>query len=190
LVRADLGESLQELLDVTPDRFFEALVTGISDGLIPAALEDRLRPSDEEPQTLLDDWRIVLARMMTSVESVAWQRRLLELVLGKSFPEPFPLVTGTVALPVSSTATTSHVVGAPGLTEGGLGLILFTNRTDATVTPPSGWTELWSVASGTGGDAVRFGAYARVGPPGGESASNVNFQTSTSQQAAAQVFTI
>lgn len=185
LVRGGEGNSLLELLDVAPARFFEALVNAIHERTVPEALEERLRPTDEHPQTLLDDWQLVLARMMTQGgAAIPWQKRLLDLVFA-SFPE-----VASVTQTSFGTASQSHNVALPGtLDEGDLLLVLFTSRGTSTVTTPAGWTELWSESSGSGGEAVRFSGYAKVAAPG-DGGSTVNFQTSASQQAAAQVYRV
>ena len=185
LVRGGLGISLLELLDVAPARFFEELVNAIHGRTVPEALEERLRPTDEHPQTLLDDWRLVLARMMTQGgDAIPWQKRLLDLVFA-SFPE-----VASVTQTSFGTATQGHNVSLPGtLDEGDLVLALFTSRGTSTVTTPAGWTELWTGSSGSGSEAVRFGGYAKVAAPG-DGGSTVDFQTSASQQAAAQVYRV
>ncbi|MBP7832703.1 MAG: fibronectin type III domain-containing protein [Candidatus Levybacteria bacterium] len=86
-----------------------------------------------------------------------------------------------------SSAALSHAVSMPAtVSTGDLLLVIFTNNGDATVTTPTGWVRLWSNANGT---ALRGTAYVRVSR-GTEGGTTVDFVTSASEQAAAQVYRV
>jgi len=75
---------------------------------------------------------------------------------------------------------------------GDLLVAFFANRgasATATVTTPTGWTQLFSQVNGTGANAVRFGGYVKIAT-GNEDGTTVNFATGTDQQAAAQVYCV
>lgn len=100
-----------------------------------------------------------------------------------SFP-PVDSVTSTVF----SANSTAHNVEMPGYVEAGdLLLVLFTNDGSATVTDPDGaggWTQQTTAANGTN---VRGSVWAKVAD-GSEGGTTVNFVTSGSETAAAQVY--
>jgi len=85
------------------------------------------------------------------------------------------------------TNTIYHNVNMPATVNAGdLLIVLFTNDGSATVTTPSGWTQLASTANGS---AVRLSAYYKIAS-GTEGGTRVNFATSAIEQAAAQVYKI
>lgn len=82
--------------------------------------------------------------------------------------------------------TTSHAVDIPAVTTGERILVCFVNDGNATVTVPSGYTEIISTANGTN---CRAGWYYRdVGSDA--SATTVDFVTSASEHAAALVYVL
>jgi hypothetical protein len=183
--------SLSELLSIEPDSFFDGIVLAIQRGIISAAIEPRLRRSAPSvSDSLIDDWKTILARLLNRPE-LAWQAQLLNLVFpdGHNFPQVLP-GDQVVSTPFA-TASTAHAVGMPsGQQEGELLIVLFANRGTSTVatgsvTTPSGWLQLWTTPSNAGTPAVRFGAYARKIPAGGVGAT-VDFATSTANAAVAQ----
>ncbi len=83
--------------------------------------------------------------------------------------------------------TTSHAVAMPATVNAGDALIvIITNDGSATVTTPGGWAQLYTLANGT---ALRGGAYAKVAS-GSEGGTTVDFVTSATETAAAQVYRI
>ncbi|WP_438017756.1 neuraminidase-like domain-containing protein [Sorangium sp. So ce315] len=184
LVRAGLGDNLHALLDVNPDQFFQTLVAAVHRGIISAAIEDDIYP------TLVGDWRTVLAKLMNSVplapgSKPPWQQQLLELVLGKE--ERFPFVQD-IRQTAFGSATTAHPVAMPtNVTAGDLLIVLFASNVGSIVTP-AGWTQLWPGDYPLGGDP-KLDGYAKVAT-GDEGGTLVDFQTSASQQAAAQVYRV
>ena len=152
LVRGGLGTSLTDLINVQPDQFFDAIVTAIHQGVISASIEASLRPNPPVNDSLTDDWRTMLAKMMTRPpqpgEQVPFQQPLLTLV----FPDTpvTPQVVAPTPTPVLfGTDVTAHSVTLPNpLTAGDLLIVLITNDGSATVTTPSGWTLLWSTLGG------------------------------------------
>jgi len=83
--------------------------------------------------------------------------------------------------------TTSHAVPMPATVSAGNALIaIITNDGSATITTPSGWTQLYTLANGT---ALRGGAYAKVAS-GSEGGTTVDFVTSAVETLAAQVYRI
>ncbi|WP_437734504.1 neuraminidase-like domain-containing protein [Sorangium sp. So ce1335] len=185
LVRAGLGDNLRALLDVNPDQFFQTLVAAVHRGIISAAIEEHIHP------TLVGDWRTVLAKLMNFVpldegSDRPWQQQLLELVLGKE--ERFPKILN-VRQTSFGTATTAHQVAMPpAVTAGDLLIALFAASDGPAVTTPAGWTQLWSSSHPLDG-RVGLSGYAKVAT-GSEGGTLVDFQTSTAQQAAAQVFRV
>lgn len=86
-----------------------------------------------------------------------------------------------------TTDTTNHQVNMPAtVAAGDLLLLIITTDGNATVTKPVGWKELWNTTTGT---AFRAGGYAKVAV-GNEGSTTVNFITSATEQAAAQVYRI
>ena len=97
-----------------------------------------------------------------------------------------PVVT-SVTQTAFGTDTTDHYVDMPATANAGdLLIVLFTNDGSATVTTPDGWSLLASNATGT---AVRLSIYYKIAA-GTEGGTTVNFATSASEQAAAQVYRI
>ncbi|MCJ7575357.1 MAG: Ig-like domain-containing protein, partial [Dehalococcoidia bacterium] len=112
----------------------------------------------------------------------------LVLVLSSSL---VPTLAAPVVASVTETAfgsdTTDHYVNMPATVNAGdLLIVLFTNDDDATVTTPSGWN---LTASGYITSQVRLSVYYKIAA-GTEGGTTVNFVTSDSQQAAAQVYRI
>jgi hypothetical protein len=112
----------------------------------------------------------------------------LVLVLGSS---PVPTLAAPAVASVTETAfgsdATNHTVTMPATVNAGdLLIVLFTNDGSATVTTPAGWTALASTASG---DQVRLSVYYKIAA-GTEGGTTVNFVTSATEEAAAQVYRI
>jgi hypothetical protein len=85
------------------------------------------------------------------------------------------------------TDAATHSVALPAVVEpGDLLICIFVNDGSATVSAPSGWTQLGTNANGT---AVRAGFYLRRAT-GAEDGTTVNFPTSALEKAAAQVYRI
>lgn len=84
--------------------------------------------------------------------------------------------------------TTSHQVAMPAVVNAGdLLLVFFTNDGSATVTNPGGgWASRGTATNGTN---VRASVYAKIAV-GNEGGTTVNFVTSATEQAAAQVYRI
>ncbi|WP_437990437.1 neuraminidase-like domain-containing protein [Sorangium sp. So ce145] len=183
LVRAGLGDNLHALLDVNPDQFFQTLVAAVHRGMVSATLEEKIYP------TLVGDWRTVLAKSMNFVpltpgSKPPWQQQLLELVLGKE--ERYPKIL-SVTPQSFGTNTTDHLVVMPPTTAGDLLIVLFACSTEPDATP-AGFTQLWN-SNHLPSAPMRISGYAAVasGGPGG---NTVNFHTSSSLQAAAQVYLV
>jgi len=101
---------------------------------------------------------------------------------GGSFPQ-----VASVTETTFSADTTNHYVAMPAtVAAGDLLLVLFTNDGDATVTTPGGWTQINTLVRSTYARGSIFAKDA-VGNEGG---TTVNFQTSLTEQAAAQVYRI
>jgi len=97
-----------------------------------------------------------------------------------------PVVT-SVTQTAFGTDTTDHYVDMPATVNvGDLLIVLFTNDGSVAVTTPDGWSLLASNATGT---AVRLSVYYKIAA-GTEGSTTVNFATSSSEQAAAQVYRI
>ena len=112
----------------------------------------------------------------------------LALVLSSS---PVPMLAAPVVTSVTETAfgtdTTDHYVNMPATVNAGdLLIVLFTNDGNAAVTTPAGWNPL---ASTNNGNAVTFSVYYKIAA-GTEGGTTVNFITSATEQAAAQVYRI
>jgi hypothetical protein len=115
----------------------------------------------------------------------------LALVLSFNLLTAVPALAAPVVASVTETAfgtdTTDHYVNMPAtVNTGNLLIALFTNDGSATVTTPDGWSLLASTASGS---AVRLSVYYKIAA-GTEGGTTVNFVTSASEQAAAQVYRI
>ena len=116
----------------------------------------------------------------------------LALVLSFSLVTTVPALAAPVVASVTETEfgtdTTDHYVGMPATVDAGdLLIVLFTNDGGATVTTPSGWTQLASTANGS---AVRLSVYYKIAA-GTEGGTTVNFVTSANEEeAAAQVYRI
>ncbi len=95
-----------------------------------------------------------------------------------------PVVSSVVPSTFSSD-TTGHNVAMPGsVASGALLITILTTDGTATVTTPSGWTELWTQVNTT---SLRSSGYAKVAS-GSEGGTTVDFVTSSAEQAAAQVY--
>ena len=191
LVRLGLGTTLTDLISVMPDEFFASLVTAIHEGIISASIEANLRPSATGlHDSLLDDWKTVLSVMMTRTpgqgETVPFQQPLLAMV----FPlaPVSPQVASLTPVPFGPQTTAHAVVMPTPLAAGDLLLVLFTNDGSATVTVPTGWTQLWSTAT-TSSTPIRFSGYAKVAVAADAGAS-VSFVTSAVEAAVAQVYRV
>jgi|GEM_PF-2733320 len=187
LLRVLEATSLADLLSITPESFLDALVRAIHRGIVSASLEADLYPNPAQfgGKTLIDDWRLVLAKLL-SQGGLSWQTELLNLV----FPDVaiFPNVLSSVGT-AFATDTTAHNVPMPAtVVQGDLLVVLFASDGSATVTTPSDWTQLFSTSSGTT-SPVRFGAYVKIAA-GNEGGTQVNFVTSAVEQAAAHVYRV
>jgi hypothetical protein len=105
---------------------------------------------------------------------------------------PFPFAqVDSVTESVFSTNVASHEVAMPAtVEEGDLLLVLFSSDADAasdTVTTPEGWTLIETMIRSN--NSVRGSIYAKVAD-GTEDGTTVNFQTSSIERAAAQVYRI
>jgi len=115
---------------------------------------------------------------------------VVALALGLS-SSPVVVLAAPAVASVTQTAfssdTTTHNVSMPATVNAGdLLIVLFTNDGSATVTIPAGWTQL---ASTVNSDQVRLSVYYKIAA-GTEGGTTVNFVTSASEQAAAQVYRI
>ena len=115
----------------------------------------------------------------------------LALALSFSLVTVVPALAAPVVTSVTETAfgtdTTDHYVNMPATVNAGdLLIVLFTNDRNETVTTPAGWTAL---ASDANGQAVRLSVYYKIAA-GTEDGTTVNFVTSSTEQAAAQVYRI
>ena len=102
-----------------------------------------------------------------------------------------PALAAPVVASVTETAfgtdTTDHYVNIPATVNAGdLLIVLFTNDRNESVTTPGGWSLLASDANGA---HVRLSVYYKIAA-GAEDGTTVNFVTSASEQAAAQVYRI
>ena len=88
--------------------------------------------------------------------------------------------------PQTFSDATSHNITLPTVDAGDGIIIVLTTDGSATVATPDGWEQLYTRANGS---ALRGGAYARIAR-GDEDATTVDFVTSASESAAAQVFRI
>ena len=115
----------------------------------------------------------------------------LALVLSFSMMITVPTVAVPVVTSVTQTAfgtdTIDHYVNMPATVDAGdLLIVIFANDRDATVTIPTGWTEL---ASDTSGPHIRLSVYYKIAA-GTEGGTTVNSITSAVEEAAAQVYRI
>jgi len=115
----------------------------------------------------------------------------LALVLSFSLVTTVPALAAPAVASVTKTAfgadTTAHYVNMPAtINAGDLLIVLFTNDGSATVTTPGGWNAL---ASNANGSYIRLSVYYKIAA-GTESGTPVNFVTSASEEAAAQVYRI
>jgi len=115
----------------------------------------------------------------------------LALALSFSLVTTVPALTAPLVASVTETAfgtgTRDHNVNMPATIDAGdLLIVFFTNDGGAIVTTPSGWTQLASAAHGW---VVRLSVYYRIAT-GTEGGTTVNFVTSATEEAAAQVYRI
>jgi len=115
----------------------------------------------------------------------------LALVLSFSLVTAVPVLAAPLVASVTETAfgtdTTDHNVNMPATVDAGdLLIVLFINDRDATVDTPTGWNLL---ASDANGPHVRLSVYYRIAA-GTEGGTTVNFVTSATEEAAAQVYRI
>lgn len=103
-----------------------------------------------------------------------------------SYGGGFPQVSSTNSITFNNDTTTHNVPMPATVDSGDLLIVFFTNDGSASVTTPSGWTQLFSASQSSN---VRGGVYARAAN-GSEDSTNVDFVTSASEQAAAQVYRI
>jgi len=135
--------------------------------------------------------------MKRNMNKTKWHSKVIHLVVAMALVLSFSLATAVPALAapvvasvtetVFGTDTTNHNVNMPAtVNAGGLLIVLFTNDGSATVTTPAGWTAL---ASNSANGAVRLSVYYKIAA-GTEGGTTVNFVTSASEEAAAQVYRI
>lgn len=99
------------------------------------------------------------------------------------YPTPYP---AEVTVTSFASDATAHAVSMPTACEAGdLLICFFTNDGNATVTTPTGWTNLHTTTDS--GNAVRLGTYAKKAD-GTEGGTTVDFVTSATERAAAQVY--
>jgi len=131
-----------------------------------------------------------------NMNKTKWHSKVIHLVVALALVLSFSLVTTVPALAAPAVAsvtetafgtdTTVHYVDMPATVNAGdLLIVLFTNDGSTTVTTPGGWTQLAS----NDNTAVRCSAYYKIAL-GDEDGTTVNFITSASEQAAAQVYRI
>lgn len=101
-------------------------------------------------------------------------------------PAGFPQVVSTTGLYDRVNSTTHNVVMPAVVDAGDLLVVLTANDGSATVTTPSGWTQLFTTANST---SLRLGAYYKFAA-GTEDGTSVNFATSASEILTAQVYRI
>ena len=99
----------------------------------------------------------------------------------------FPQVQSVTASTFSSDVTTHNVNMPATVNPGDLLLCIFTNDGSATVTTPGGWTAKGTQLSGNSG--VRQSIFTKIAV-GNEDGGSVNFQTSASEKAVAQIYRI
>ena len=132
-----------------------------------------------------------------NMSKTKWHSKVIHLVVALALVLSFSLVTTVPALAAPAvasvtetafdTATTAHHVNMPATVNADdLLIVLFTNDGNATVTTPTGWNLLASDANGT---QARLSAYYKIAA-GTEGGTTVNFVTSGSEEAAAQVYRI
>lgn len=126
--------------------------------------------------------RINLIKLAVVVFGLA---AFLTVSANKSYAQVAPTVQSITETVFASNATT-HNVNIPAVNAGDLLLAIITSDGSATVTVPSGWTELYTFVSQ---EAPRSGAYYMFAPSNA-SATTVNFITSSSETMAAQVYRI
>lgn len=185
LLRMLGADSLAQLLNLQPDQFFDTIVRASLGGIVSSSVEQALYPDPAYGnKSLLDDWRLVLERLLSQSDS--WQGPLLSLV----FPDDpvVPQVLSAVGTSFASDATAHSLPMPSSVEKDDLLLVLFANYGLAAVTTPTGWTEIKTATSGTS-TPIRFGVYAKIAE-GNEGGTSVNFVTAVARPAAAQVYRI
>jgi hypothetical protein len=138
----------------------------------------------------------MIVEMKRNMNKTKGHRKIIHLVVALALVLSFSLVTTVPALAaplvasVTETAfdtdTTDHYVDMPTTVDAGdLLIAIFTNDGSATVTTPAGWTALASDEN----NAVRCSVYYKIAS-GNEDGTTVDFVTSASEEAAAQVYRI
>jgi hypothetical protein len=133
-----------------------------------------------------------------NMSKTKWHSKVIHLAVALALVLSFSLLTAVPALAAPAvasvtetafdTATTDHYVDMPATVNAGdLLIVLFTNDRNASVTTPGGWSLLASDANGA--NHVRLSAYYKIAG-GIEGGTTVNFVTSASEEAAAQVYRI
>ncbi|MDH4367150.1 MAG: hypothetical protein OEV57_03305 [Dehalococcoidia bacterium] len=125
------------------------------------------------------------------MEKMKYLAIALALLLSSSLTTTAPALAASVVTPVAETEfgtdTINHEVNMPETVGvGDLLIVLFANDGSATVVTPGGWTQL---ASDANGQAVTLSVYYKIAA-GTEGGTTVNFVTSATEQAAAQVYRI
>jgi hypothetical protein len=190
LVRDGLGISLTDLLSVEPDAFLDAVVDTIHQGIISASIEAKLRPSAPTAKdSLVDDWRTVLAKMLTRApgagEAPQWQAQLLQLAIPDTPTSP-TVIGAATQTPFNTDNAVAHNVQMPNpVAPGDLLVVLLTVHTNAALNPPTGWQGLGTVANGT---SLRLSAFYKIGAAS-DSGTTVSF-TSVGANGASQVIRI
>jgi len=137
---------------------------------------------------------IEIKEMMSKTK---WHSKVIHLVVALALVLSFSLVTTVPALAVPvvasvtetafGTATMDHYVNMPATVNvSDLLIVLLTNDRNESVTTPGGWSLLASDANGA---HVRLSVYYEIAT-GTEGGTTVNFVTSASEQAMAQVYRI
>jgi len=136
--------------------------------------------------------------MKRNMNKTKWHSKIIHLVVALALVLSFSLVTTVPALAAPlvasvtetafGTATIDHYVNMPATVNAGdLLIVLFVNDKNESVTTPGGWSLLASDSNGA--QHVRLSAYYKIAA-GTEGGTTVNFVTSASEQAAAQVYRI
>lgn len=119
--------------------------------------------------------------------SVSYGNGKLYALGGACDSAPAPIATMSQAF---STAAGAHNVTMPAVVDtGDLLVVLFTNDGNATVTTPAGWTAPTNNTALGNTNQVRGSVFVKDAA-GTEDGTTVNFQTSASEEAAAQVYRI
>jgi hypothetical protein len=101
-------------------------------------------------------------------------------------PSVFPVVQSVTASTFVTDTTTHQVAMPPAVSVDDLLVCVFTSDGNATVTAPTGWTQIGTLTSGT---TIRLSIHLRRAT-GSEAGTSVNFVTGAAEKAAAQVYRI